>query len=96
MREYNQYPYQQGNSSNHYDQYHYDTRRSPIHKPNRYEVLREHREEESHSFLDQRRRDRTPPWNERTPPRNDRMGNTRSPIKRGDAEEESRSKRKRE
>lgn len=89
-REQPQYHYQQGWNQGHHDQYQYGSRNSPIRTQNRYEALRDYRENDpSTSFLDRRR-------SERTPPQQDVITHVRSPNAGGDAEEDSRSKRKRE
>lgn len=78
--------YQQPGGQAQYDQYQYESRRSPIHTQNRYEAQRDFREEDqSRYFLDHQR-------SERTPPRHERMTNARSLNTRGDVEEDSRSK----
>ena len=79
--------YHQG-SSTHRDYHQYENRRSPIPMHNRYEPLGNYREEnDSRSFLEYRRSDRTPP-------RYEQMTHTRSPNEREDAEADTRSKRR--
>lgn len=82
--------YQSHGEQRPYDQSHYDLRRSPVQTQNRYEALRDYREEDnSRPFLDYCR-------SERTPPRYDQTVRARSPDGKGGIEEDSRSKRKRE
>lgn len=68
-REYPQYQnqqYPQHDRGNRYDQYQYKSRRSPIHTYNKYEALRDYRDQDqTRSFLDYHRSERTPPRQEK-------------------------------
>ena len=79
--------YQQGSSTPR-DYHQYDNRRSPVPMYNKYEPLGNYREEnDSRSFLEYRRSDRTPP-------RYEQMTHPRSPNEREAAEVDTRSKRR--
>lgn len=87
-RNYQSNPKRNENTEN--EQYRYDSRKSPLHTTNGYEPLRNYiDEEQTQSFLEYRK-------NEDPPPRQDQYTKERSPNTKGDAEQDVKSKRKRE
>lgn len=88
-RTYHQYQQNYEGNREQHEQYQYAPRYSPIQTHNRYEPLRDYRDTNPPTpFLDRRINI--------TPPRQTRPADPRSPNAKGDAEEDTRSKRKRE